>query len=112
IPSLELPVVSVTTSMQGAAPGVVDRQVGQPLETALQAVEDLESSTSTSTTGLNTIALRFEYGTDLNRARAQVDRAVANASEQLPEGTETSSFAGSVADFPVVFMAVGSGDGQ
>ncbi|HEY4615286.1 MAG TPA: efflux RND transporter permease subunit [Citricoccus sp.] len=112
IPSLELPVVSVTTSMQGAAPEVVDRQVGQPLETALQAVEDLESSSSTSTTGLNTIALRFEYGTDLNRARAQVDRAVANASEQLPEGTETSSFAGSVADFPVVFMAVGSEDGQ
>ncbi|MCY1158538.1 MAG: efflux transporter permease subunit [Citricoccus sp.] len=111
IPSLELPVVSVSTAMQGASPEVVDQQVGEPLETALQAVEDLESSTSTSTTGLNTIALRFEYGTDLNRARAQVDRAVANVSERLPDGTETSSFAGSVSDFPVVFMAVGSADG-
>jgi HAE1 family hydrophobic/amphiphilic exporter-1 len=111
IPSLELPVVSVSTAMQGASPEVVDQQVGEPLETALQAVEDLESSTSTSTTGLNTIALRFEYGTDLNRARAQVDRAVANVSERLPDGTETSSFAGSVSDFPVVFMAVGSTDG-
>ncbi|MGD6978049.1 MULTISPECIES: efflux RND transporter permease subunit [Citricoccus] len=111
IPSLELPVVSVSTVMQGASPEVVDQQVGEPLETALQAVEDLESSTSTSTTGLNTIALRFEYGTDLNRARAQVDRAVANVSERLPDGTETSSFAGSVSDFPVVFMAVGSTDG-
>ncbi|MBB5748407.1 efflux RND transporter permease subunit [Micrococcus sp. TA1] len=111
IPSLELPVVSVSTVMQGASPEVVDQQVGEPLETALQAVEDLESSTSTSTTGLNTIALRFEYGTDLNRARAQVDRAVANVSERLPDGTETSSFAGSISDFPVVFMAVGSTDG-
>jgi HAE1 family hydrophobic/amphiphilic exporter-1 len=111
IPSLELPVVSVSTVMQGASPEVVDRQVGEPLETALQAVEGLESSTSTSTTGLNTIALRFQYGTDLNRARAQVDRAVANVSERLPDGTETSSFAGSVSDFPVVFMAVGSTDG-
>ncbi|MDI3330471.1 MAG: efflux RND transporter permease subunit [Micrococcus sp.] len=111
IPSLELPVVSVSTVMQGASPEVVDQQVGEPLETALQAVEGLESSTSTSTTGLNTIALRFEYGTDLNRARAQVDRAVANVSERLPDGTETSSFAGSVSDFPVVFMAVGSTDG-
>lgn len=108
IPSLELPVVSVSSVMQGASPEVVDRQVGEPLETALQAVEDLESSTSTSTTGLNTIALRFEYGTDLNRARAQVDRAVANVSSQLPDDTETTSFAGSVSDFPVVFMAVGS----
>lgn len=110
IPSLELPVVSVSSVMQGASPEVVDQQVGEPLETALQAVEDLESSSSTSTTGLNTIALRFEYGTDLNRARAQVDRAVANVSSGLPEGTETTSFAGSVSDFPVVFMAVGSPD--
>ncbi|MEV4902207.1 efflux RND transporter permease subunit [Citricoccus sp. NPDC055426] len=110
IPSLELPVVSVSSVMQGASPDVVDRQVGEPLETALQAVEGLESSSSTSTTGLNTIGLRFEYGTDLNRARAQVDRAVANISSRLPEGTETTSFAGSVSDFPVVFMAVGSPD--
>ncbi|MGM7670034.1 efflux RND transporter permease subunit [Microbacterium sp. A93] len=110
IPSLELPVVSVSSVMQGASPDVVDRQVGEPLETALQAVEGLESSSSTSTTGLNTIALRFEYGTDLNRARAQVDRAVANVSSRLPDGTETTSFAGSVSDFPVVFMAVGSPD--
>ncbi|QCU78389.1 efflux RND transporter permease subunit [Citricoccus sp. SGAir0253] len=110
IPSLELPVVSVSSIMPGASPEVVDQQVGEPLESALQAVEGLESSTSTSTTGLNTIALRFEYGTDLNRARAQVDRAVANVSEQLPDSTETTSFAGSISDFPVVFMAVGSED--
>lgn len=109
IPSLEFPVVSVTTTMPGATPEVVDRQVGEPLETALQAVEHLESSTSTSATGLNTIALRFEYGTDLNRARSQVDRAVSNVSGQLPEDTQTNSFAGSVSDFPVVFMAVSGG---
>ena len=110
IPSLEFPMVSVTTTMPGATPEVVDRQVGEPLETALQAVEHLESSTSTSATGMNTIALRFEYGTDLNRARSQVDRAVANVSSQLPEDTQTNSFAGSVSDFPIVFMAVGGPD--
>ncbi|SFV21154.1 efflux RND transporter permease subunit [Micrococcus terreus] len=110
IPSLEFPVVSVTTTMPGATPEVVDRQVGEPLETALQAVEHLESSTSTSATGLNTIALRFDYGTDLNRARSQVDRAVSNVSGQLPEDTQTSSFAGSVSDFPVIFMAVSGGE--
>ena len=110
IPSLEFPVVSVTTTMPGATPEVVDRQVGEPLETALQAVEHLESSTSTSATGLNTIALRFEYGTDLNRARSQVDRAVSNVSGQLPEDTQTSAFAGSVSDFPVIFMAVSGGE--
>ncbi|MDO5633270.1 MAG: efflux RND transporter permease subunit [Micrococcus sp.] len=109
IPSLELPVLSVTTVYPGASPEVVDASVGQPLERALQAVEGLETSRSTSSTSLNAILLRFEYGTDLNRARGQVDRVIANLSSQLPEETETTSFAGSVSDFPVVFLAV-SGD--
>ena len=39
IPSLELPVISVTTVYPGAGPEVVDKSVGEPLERALQAVE-------------------------------------------------------------------------
>ncbi|KFC52574.1 hypothetical protein GY12_03755 [Micrococcus luteus] len=87
----------------------MDAQVGEPLETALQAVEGLESSRSTSQSGFNAVQLEFAYGTDLNRARSQVDRVVANLGPQLPEEAETSSFAGSVSDFPVVFLAL-SGD--
>ena len=109
IPPLELPVISVSTLYPGASPEVVDAQVGEPLETALQAVEGLESSRSTSQSGFNAVQLEFAYGTDLNRARSQVDRVVANLGPQLPEEAETSSFAGSVSDFPVVFLAL-SGD--
>lgn len=109
IPSLELPVISVSTSYPGASPEVVDATVGEPLESALQAVEGLESSQSTSSASFNAVQLRFEYGTDLNRARSQVDRVVSNLAPQLPEEAETTSFAGSVSDFPVVFLAL-SGD--
>ncbi|MEW1963963.1 efflux RND transporter permease subunit [Micrococcus sp. NPDC078436] len=109
IPSLELPVISVSTTYPGASPEVVDATVGEPLETALQAVEGLESSQSTSRSSFNAVQLRFEYGTDLNRARSQVDRVISNLGAQLPEETETTSFAGSVSDFPVVFLAL-SGD--
>ncbi|GAA3779735.1 efflux RND transporter permease subunit [Micrococcus endophyticus] len=109
IPPLELPVISVSTLYPGASPEVVDSLVGEPLETALQAVEGLESSGSTSQASFNSIQLQFAYGTDLNRARSQVDRVVSNLASQLPEEAETSSFAGSVSDFPVVFLAL-SGD--
>ena len=109
IPSLELPVISVSTTYPGASPEVVDAQVGEPLETALQAVEGLESSRSTSASSFNSVTLEFEYGTDLTRARSQVDRVISNLQAQLPEEAETTSFAGSVSDFPVVFLAL-SGD--
>lgn len=108
IPSLELPVISVTTVYPGAGPEVVDDAVGEPLESALQAVEGLESTESTSSNGFNAVLLQFEYGTDLNRARGQVDRAVSNLAPQLPDEAETTSFAGSVSDFPVMFLAVSS----
>ncbi|XNZ00857.1 efflux RND transporter permease subunit [Micrococcus luteus] len=108
IPSLELPVISVTTVYPGAGPEVVDDAVGEPLERALQAVEGLESTRSTSSHGFNSVLLQFEYGTDLNRARGQVDRAVSNLAPRLPEEAETTSFAGSVSDFPVMFLAVSS----
>lgn len=108
IPSLELPVISVTTVYPGAGPEVVDESVGEPLERALQAVEGLESTRSTSSNGFNAVLLQFEYGTDLNRARGQVDRAVSNLAPQLPDEAETTSFAGSFSDFPVMFLAVSS----
>ncbi len=108
IPSLEIPAISVVSAMPGASAEVVDEQVGRPLERALNIVEGLESSTSTSRSGLSNIRLGFEYGTDLDRARNQVERAISNVRTQLPDDVEPTAFAGSVADFPIVFLAVSS----
>ncbi|MFJ6417006.1 efflux RND transporter permease subunit [Paeniglutamicibacter sp. NPDC091659] len=109
IPSLEFPRISVVASQPGASPEVIDKQVAQPLEGALQAVEGLESSSSTSQTGFTTVSLSFVYGTDLDRARAQVDKAISNAKATLPADVEPSAFAGSISDFPIVYMAVSGG---
>lgn len=108
IPSIEFPQLTVVTSMPGASPDVVDKQVGQPLEKALQAVEGLESSASTSRTGVSTIRLSFQYGTDLDRARNQIDRAISNAKSELPSDVSPNTLAGSITDFPIVFIAASS----
>ncbi|WP_052510707.1 efflux RND transporter permease subunit [Crystallibacter crystallopoietes] len=108
IPSLEFPRITVLAAMPGASPEVVDKQVSEPLESALNAVEGLESTDATSRTGLSTVNLTFAYGTNLDRARSQVDRAISNASQALPEDVSPQSIAGSVNDFPVVFLAVSS----
>lgn len=108
IPSIEFPQITVVSAMPGASPAVIDKQVSEPLESALNAVEGLDTSTATSRSGISTINLSFNYGTDLDRARNQIDKAISNVSAQLPSGVQPQSIAGSISDFPIVFLAVSS----
>ncbi len=108
IPSLEFPQITVLSTAPGASPEYLDQQVSAPLEAALSGVEGLESSTSTSRTGVSTVSLVFVYGTNLDRARAQVDRAISTVRPSLPDDVEPQALAGSISDLPIVFMAVSS----
>ncbi|MGY3320512.1 HAE1 family hydrophobic/amphiphilic exporter-1 [Arthrobacter sp. TE12231] len=108
IPSIEFPQITVITSMPGASPEVVDKQISAPLETALNGVEGLESTSSTSRNGVSQITLAFTYGTNLDRARNQIDRAISNAQQALPKDVQPQAIAGSISDFPIVFLAVSS----
>ncbi|CAH0309213.1 Swarming motility protein SwrC [Microbacterium sp. Bi128] len=53
IPSIEFPQITVISSMPGASPEVVDKQISAPLEKALNSVEGLESTSSTSRNGVS-----------------------------------------------------------
>ena len=108
IPSIEFPQITVLSAMPGASPEVVDKQVSAPLETALNGVEGLESTSSTSRNGVSQISMVFTYGTNLDRARNQIDRAISNAKRTLPEAVQPQAIAGNISDFPIVFLAVSS----
>lgn len=108
IPSIEFPQITVLSAMPGASPEVVDKQVSEPLEKALNGVEGLESTSSTSRTGVSQISMTFTYGSNLDRARNQIDRAISNAKRQLPGDVQPQAIAGSISDFPIVFLAVSS----
>ncbi|MDI3212988.1 efflux RND transporter permease subunit [Arthrobacter sp. AL12] len=108
IPSIEFPQITVLTSMPGASPEVVEKQISSPLETALKGVEGLETTSSTSRNGVSQISLVFTYGSNLDRARNQIDRAISNAKRSLPDDVQPQAIAGSISDFPIVFLAVSS----
>ncbi|HEY9357989.1 MAG TPA: efflux RND transporter permease subunit [Arthrobacter sp.] len=108
IPSIEFPQITVLSAMPGASPEVVDKQVSEPLEKALNGVEGLESTSSTSRTGVSQISMTFTYGSNLDRARNQIDRAISNAKRQLPDDVQPQAIAGSISDFPILFLAVSS----
>ncbi|MEU7060541.1 efflux RND transporter permease subunit [Streptomyces sp. NPDC046197] len=63
LPSIELPVVSVPAPYQGASPDVVEKQVVEPIEDNLKAVDGITGVTSTASEGnAGKVRNRFEEG--------------------------------------------------
>ncbi|WP_435604065.1 efflux RND transporter permease subunit [Streptomyces sp. bgisy130] len=110
LPSIELPMVSVLTPYQGASPEVVEKQVIEPLEDGIQAVDGIKSVTSTSSEGSGVIMAQFDYGNDSKRLVADVQQAVNRARAKLPKDVDPQVVAGSTDDIPTVVLAVSSSD--
>nr|WP_218844739.1 efflux RND transporter permease subunit [Microbacterium pseudoresistens] len=113
IPSLELPALMVMTTYPGASPEVVENDVSTPIETAIQGVPGLESTTATSTTNASIVQATFTYGTNLATAEQKMQQAINRISSQLPEDVEPQVLSISIDDFPVIQIAVsGLGEGD
>ena len=106
IPSIEFPALIVISSYPGASPEVVNTDVSTPIETAIQGVPGLESSTATSATNASIVQASFSYGTDLATAEQKINQAINRISSQLPDGVEPNVLSASIDDFPVIQIAV------
>lgn len=106
IPSLELPALVVMTTYPGASPEVVENDVSTPIESAIQGVPDLESTTATSTTNASIVQAMFAYGTNLATAEQKIQQAINRISSQLPEDVTPQVLSVSIDDFPVIQVAV------
>ncbi|MEH3089696.1 MAG: efflux RND transporter permease subunit [Microbacterium arborescens] len=106
IPSIELPQLSIVSTYPGAAPEVVNTDVSTPIETAIQGVPGLESTTATSSTNASIIQASFTYGTDLATAEQKILQAINRIKSQLPDGIEPNVLSFSFDDFPAIQLAV------
>ncbi|MCX4991452.1 MULTISPECIES: efflux RND transporter permease subunit [unclassified Streptomyces] len=112
LPTIELPMVSVLAPYQGASPDVVEKQVVEPLEDNLEAVDGITGVTSTASEGNAVIMASFDYGNDTKQLVADVQQAVNRARAQLPDDVDPQVIAGSTDDMPTVVLAVTSGKDQ
>ncbi|MFE4577672.1 efflux RND transporter permease subunit [Streptomyces chartreusis] len=112
LPSIELPMVSVLAPYQGAPPDVVEKQVVEPIEDSLEAVDGITGVTSTASEGNAVIMASFDYGPDTQQLVADVQQAVNRARVQLPDDVDPQVIAGSTDDIPTVVLAVTSGQDQ
>ncbi|EFE73937.1 efflux RND transporter permease subunit [Streptomyces filamentosus] len=113
LPTIELPMVSVLAPYQGASPDVVEKQVVEPLENSLKAVDGVESVTSTASEGNALIMATFDFGDEgTKQLVADIQQAVNRARAQLPSDVDPQVIAGSTDDIPTVVLAVTSDEDQ
>ncbi|TFB77453.1 efflux RND transporter permease subunit [Cryobacterium flavum] len=110
IPSLQLPQLLVSTSYPGASPQVVNDDVSTPIETAIQGLVGLETTSTTSSTNSSLVSATFTYGTDLVKAESRIDQAINRIKSVLPADVDPQVISGSIDDFPVISLAVASSD--
>ncbi|MEZ0158073.1 efflux RND transporter permease subunit, partial [Streptomyces griseorubens] len=112
LPTIELPMVSVIAPYQGASPDVVEKQVVEPIEDSLEAVDGISGVTSKASEGNAVIMASFDYGNNTQQLVADVQQAVNRAGARLPSGVDPQVVAGSTDDLPAVVLAVTSDKDQ
>ena len=109
-PAIDPAVVNVRTSYVGANADIIEQQITEPLEKAINGVPGVKNITSTSSTGASNITVEFELNVDLERAANDVRDKVSQALGNLPQDIDappTVSKADSDSD-PILFLQIQS----
>jgi HAE1 family hydrophobic/amphiphilic exporter-1 len=108
LPSIQVPTAIVTANYPGVSPQIVADDVSTPLERSLTGISGVSKVQSTSTNGLATITVEWEYGLDPDKVVADIRNAVDGIKPTLPDQVETDVITGRTDDIPVLLLAVAS----
>jgi len=86
MPEINLGIAVVFAQYDGAGPEEVENLVTRPLETALSTVNNLQSITTTSSSGSAVLILEFVEGTDMDFATLRMRENIDMFRRLLPDG--------------------------
>ncbi len=108
-PSVDPPVVTVSTSYIGANADVIESQITEPLEDAVNGVPGIRTLTSVSREGRSSITVEFELGVNIEAAANDVRDKVSGALNRLPQDVDPPVVEKADADSsPIIFLTVRS----
>lgn len=106
-PSVDPPVVTVSTNYVGANSDVVESQITEPLEDAINGISGVRTLTSVSREGNSRITVEFELGVELEAAANDVRDKVSGAQRRLPPDVEPPVVEKADADsHPILFINI------
>ncbi len=108
-PSVDPPVVTVSTSYTGANADVIESQITEPLEESINGIAGIRSLTSSSSDGRSNITVEFELGVDMDDAANDVRDRVSRSVRNLPADVDPPVVSKSDADAnPILSLAIRS----
>lgn len=84
-PSLNIPVLAISSGYQNVAPEDIDRLIVTPIEGAVSAIEGIESLDARVSRGSAFVILRLYEGTDIRKTELKVQKAIDQIRADLPE---------------------------
>ncbi len=102
-PSVDPPIISVSTSFPGANADVIETQITEPLEAAVNGIPGIRSLTSTSRDGRSYITVEFQLEVDLETAANDVRDKVSGAMRRLPKDVDPPTVTKADADAQPIF---------
>jgi multidrug efflux pump len=102
-PSVDNPVISVRCSFPGANADVIETQITEPLEAAVNGIPGIRSISSSSRDGSSSITIEFNLEVDLETAANDVRDKVSGAMRRLPQDVDPPVVEKSDADAQPIF---------
>ncbi len=84
-PSIDPAIVSVRTNYAGANPDIIESQITEPLEKAINSIDGIRNISSSSNQGSSNITIEFDLKKNLEEAANDVRDKVSQAVRSLPQ---------------------------
>ncbi|HEY4165781.1 MAG TPA: efflux RND transporter permease subunit [Reyranella sp.] len=88
LPEVDQPVLSISTTWDGASADTVDREITSTIEGAVARVQGVTDISSTSSYGRSRVTLTFGDGTNLDSATSDVRDATSRLINRFPDGVD------------------------
>ncbi len=106
-PSVDPPVITVSTSYVGASADVIETQITEPLEESINGIDGIKSLTSVSRDGRSTITVEFGLDQDLESAANDVRDRVSRAIGRIPPDADPPRVSKADADSqPIIALRI------
>jgi hydrophobic/amphiphilic exporter-1 (mainly G- bacteria), HAE1 family len=109
LPDISFPIITISTPVAGAGPDLVDEQVTQPVEDAINGVQGIESVRSTSSEGFSVVVVEFDLDADTEEAESDLQAALDGI--QLPsQAGDPEVESQSASQFPILSLSLAAED--
>ncbi len=106
-PEIDFPMISITTTLIGADPDIIDTTVTNVIETAVNSTPGIEHITSRSAPGVSVVVINFKLSRDVDVAFNEVQAKVNQALRDLPREADPPVVAKvEIGAAPVMWMSL------